>query len=103
MRIREHRKRLGLTVQQLADMVGVSKGYISEMETGKKTPGSRMVMFLAEALRVRVSDLYDGDRDDAARAELEAHLDVMRRLSPDRRQAIEAAALAFLSQQTESS
>ena len=38
-RIRELRKALGWTGQDLADRVGTTKGYISELETGKRDGG----------------------------------------------------------------
>jgi transcriptional regulator with XRE-family HTH domain len=38
------------TVERLADSVGVSKGYISMIETGKRTPHWMMVMRMAHAL-----------------------------------------------------
>lgn len=37
-RIREHRNARKLTLEQLAEMVGTSKGYLSDIETGKAEP-----------------------------------------------------------------
>lgn len=98
MRVRELRKNLDLTGEQLGDMVGVSKGYISEIENEKKHPGSDLLMRLAEALRCSVGDLFeDGSEGDAA--ELHAHLQVMAQLPPEDRRAIEKAALGLLAKQ----
>lgn len=96
LRIRMIRKERGLTGEQLAEMVGVSKGYISEIETGKKTPGAGLMLRLAEALRVEVYDLYEGTEDERRNASLKAHMDVMAQLSDEQRLVIEKAALGFL-------
>lgn len=51
---REHR---GMTAKALAEAAGVARGYVSEIESGKK-PGSLSVLKkLATALRVEVGDL----------------------------------------------
>lgn len=55
--LREHER---LTQSQLALIVGVSTGYISHLETGKRVNPSLPVMLrLAEALNVTVNDLLD--------------------------------------------
>lgn len=36
------RKRLGLTQKQLAEQLGVTKNYISDVETGLKNPGIKL-------------------------------------------------------------
>lgn len=51
---REHR---GLTQQALADKIIASKGYISEIEAGKKPGSVDVIRRLAEALGVDVADL----------------------------------------------
>lgn len=69
LRIKELRRDKGLTGEQLADMVGVSKGYISEIENGKKTPGAGLMMRFADALKCEVYELYEGtlaEQKDAA-------------------------------------
>ena len=55
--LREHER---LTQSQLALKVGVSTGYISHLETGKRVNPSLPVMLrLAEALNVTINDLLD--------------------------------------------
>ncbi len=103
LRIRALRKAKGLTGEQLGEMVGVSKGYISEMESGKKTPGAGLVIRLADALGVSVADLYEGDPATRERAAMAAHLEVMEQLPPEDRQAIEKAALGLLAKHLGSS
>lgn len=46
------RKKLGLTQKQLAEKLGVSKNYISDIETGIKHPGVKLVKQMAELTKV---------------------------------------------------
>lgn len=50
--IRRYRNQAGLSQQQLADSVGVSKGFISALEGGRSVPNLDMLVQLAEALDV---------------------------------------------------
>ena len=100
MRIREIRKNRGLTGEQLADMIGVSKGYVSELETGKKTPGAGLVLRLADALRVEAYELYEGTLPEQKAAAMRAHMEVMAQLDDADRAAIEKAALGLLSRRS---
>ena len=59
LRIRELRKARKLTVEQLADMVGLSKSYVSEIENGKKQANQNRIEKFANALNVPVYDLLD--------------------------------------------
>lgn len=54
-RMRELRKDRGLSIQELADRVGLSIGMISQIERGLSTPSLRSLRLLAEALNVPVS------------------------------------------------
>lgn len=38
MDVRERRKRLKLTQVELAELIGITQGYLSEIERGKYTP-----------------------------------------------------------------
>ncbi len=51
---RQHR---GLTQQQLADKAGISKPYLSQIESGKRTGSSKVLNSLAQALRLTIDDL----------------------------------------------
>jgi putative transcriptional regulator len=59
MRLRQLREEKGLTQAELADRVGVSRGYISRLEIGRHDPPLSMVERLAKALRVKVSRLVE--------------------------------------------
>lgn len=58
-RIKEYRKRLGLSQQDLADKVGVDGSLICYWENGKRLPSAKLLPTLAYALDCRVGDLYD--------------------------------------------
>lgn len=51
---REHR---GLRAGELAERAGISKGYLSELESGKKTGSLNVLKRIADALDVELSDL----------------------------------------------
>lgn len=93
LRIKRFRQQKGLTVEQLAEMVGMSKSYVSEIENGKKQANGRRIDEFALALGVRPADLIE---DDGLIAEFEAHMDVIKQLSPDDREAVERHARGLL-------
>ncbi len=49
--VRKHR---GLTQKELSDMAGISRPYLTEIETGKKDGSLRAMKAIAEALGVNV-------------------------------------------------
>lgn len=57
---REYR---GLTQQQLADMVGISKPYLSQLETGKRTGTTEVLSTIAEALAVSLDQVAEPKRE----------------------------------------
>lgn len=57
-RIRENRERLGITQHELAEQSGVPRSTIAEIEEGIRTPGVDVAIKLADALGVRVEDLF---------------------------------------------
>jgi len=57
--IRHYRDRANLSQQQLADSVGVSKGFISAIEGGRSVPNIDMLVQIADALGVRPGVLID--------------------------------------------
>lgn len=79
LRVRELRENKGLTVEQLADRVGISKGYLSEIERGVKVVNSRRLDQLATALGCQPNDLL---ADQTLSAAIQAHLELLRRLDP---------------------
>ena len=63
--LKRHRNAAGLSQQQLADSVGVSKGFISALEGGRSVPNLDMLVLLAEALSVLPGDLVNKMVTDA--------------------------------------
>ena len=55
--IRIWRLHRGLTREALAVAAGVSRSYLTEIETGRKTGSLRAIMKLATALRVSLDDI----------------------------------------------
>ena len=60
-KIRDLRLRRGLTVQQLADASGLSKGFISQVENDRTSPSLATLRDLATALRTSVAYLVVED------------------------------------------
>ncbi len=56
--LKEHRERLGLSQQDLADLVGVSRQAIVAIEGGRQVPSTIHGLRLARALRVGVEELF---------------------------------------------
>ncbi len=56
-KIRDLRLRRGLTVQQLADATGLSKGFISQVENSRTSPSLATLQDLARALETSVAYL----------------------------------------------
>lgn len=59
-RVREHRQRHGLTITQLAERVGLSKGMLSKIEHAQTSPSLTTVASLAVALEIPVTALFRG-------------------------------------------
>lgn len=69
LRIKELRKEREWTVEHLADLVGLSKSYVSEIENGKKQANQARIQKFADAFGIPVFQLLDdttlsqGERD----------------------------------------
>lgn len=91
-RIKTRRKALGIAQLDLAQEVGIKQGYLSELESGKKTEmGAAVLMGLCRELEVTPEFLFYGEgiREGAERAMLEAELlHMFRAITPDQRQII---------------
>ena len=57
--IREHRKRLGFTQDDLAQRMGVSQPTVSTWETGESMPEQQNMQLLAQVLEVSRRELVD--------------------------------------------
>ena len=57
-RLKEVRSEKGLSQQQLADLVGVSRNTISSIETGQFNPTAKLALILCIALDKTFEDLF---------------------------------------------
>lgn len=57
-RVSQERRKKNLTTEKLAYENGISKGYLSDIENGKKLPSIKMLERIAEALEVDISTLF---------------------------------------------
>lgn len=55
--VREHRKRLGLSQEELAHEADMKRSYVSDLERGTRNPSVRALGRLAVALRVPAASL----------------------------------------------
>jgi len=51
------RSKIGLTQEKLAYEYDISKGYLSDIESGKKLPSLKMLAKIADALEVDLKEL----------------------------------------------
>lgn len=53
--LRHHRELAGLKANTVAEFAGISKGYLSKVETGKEQPTLEMVVRIANAIAEAVA------------------------------------------------
>ncbi len=63
-RIKVWREYRGLTQQQLADKVKISKPYLSQIETGKRTGTTDILSAIAKALNVSLDEIVEQEKSD---------------------------------------
>ena len=56
--LKESRTEAGLSQQQLADLVGVSRNTISSIETGQFNPTAKLALILCTALDKKFEELF---------------------------------------------
>ena len=68
-RIADLRAKLGLTQQELAERVGISRVAVSHLEAGMSDPGERTVALLAGLFKIEPHDLVAGTSYPPAKAD----------------------------------
>ena len=68
-RIADLRQKLGLTQQELAERVGISRVAVSNLESGLSDPGERTVALLAGVFKVEPHELVEGTSYPPAKAD----------------------------------
>lgn len=122
-RIKKLRKALGLTQQEFADRIGISRGNIATYETRDGSPGSSVINLICREFNVNESWLRTGEGGDSAMFvqrsrddELSAFVDelmkeqpqdfrrrlvtALSRLKPEQWDALESIALSLIDQPT---
>ncbi len=51
------RTQRGLTIRELAIMLGISYSYIAQIETGQKTPSANLILKMANFFNVSIDQL----------------------------------------------
>ncbi len=85
LRIKELRKERSWTIDQLAEVSGLSRGYLSQLETGKRQPSAETLENLAHCFGVKVTDLYEISDQEPS---LQTMLDMFRTLDEKQRQTV---------------
>jgi transcriptional regulator with XRE-family HTH domain len=72
--LRRHRVRQSRTLRDVSSTAGVSLGYLSEVERGRKEASSELLAAICGALEVSLSDVLREVSDDLAREERRVRL-----------------------------
>lgn len=62
--IKQHRKKLGLTQKEFADMLSVSDKTVSRWEIGNQVPDALLMPDIAKALKITINELYGIEVND---------------------------------------
>ncbi|MFA6434414.1 MAG: helix-turn-helix transcriptional regulator [Elusimicrobiales bacterium] len=98
-RIREERKRAGLTIEQLAELAGISTSFLAYIETKGRKASIETIYKLAQALRVAMGELFSavpGPRKDAMHDAALGFAQLIRDRRPDEIQTVMEVAKAAL-------
>ncbi|MBU2574625.1 MAG: helix-turn-helix domain-containing protein [Elusimicrobia bacterium] len=84
-RIREERKRAGLTLEKLAELAGISTSFLAYIETKGRKASLKTVEKLAKALRIPIAELFKtipGPEKDAVHDAAMGFAQLIREKSP---------------------
>jgi transcriptional regulator with XRE-family HTH domain len=84
-RLRDWRKRRGMTLDELSGITGISPSTISRLEAGKRAPNLELVLPLARAMRLELDDLVPRAVPDPRVRRVTKRIDrvVFEQLSPE--------------------
>ena len=60
-KIADFRKKRGVTQDELAQKVDVSRPYLSDIENGKSSPGGPLMLKIAKAFNAKVEEIFFED------------------------------------------
>jgi transcriptional regulator with XRE-family HTH domain len=99
--IRRQRELQELSLRQLADLVGISNPYLSQIERGLREPSEKVLDAIARSLELSAEGLYEqggrrrGEEDDEEEPAVVAAIRADRSLTARQRQALLAVYDAF--------
>ena len=76
-RVRHHRKKNGLSQEELAERAETSRVYISNIERGEAAPSLEVLLSIANALSVSADDLLAGNLLSANMGNTEEEMDIL--------------------------
>lgn len=77
IRVREARKSANFTQETLAEMVGVSKSFVSEIETGQSAANGLTYLKLSRALDIGVHYLLTGEEQESIPTDHEPEVSIL--------------------------
>lgn len=77
-RVRSRRERRELTQMGLAELVGISRSYVAQMENGKRAASFAVLIRVAEALDIPIEELLGGESGSQYLKELREDREAMR-------------------------
>ena len=98
-RLKKAREVLGLTQEDVADQLGISRGALAQFETGAKAPNSVHLVRLAEIYRRELGELLAEEFDEAGRDPLAALFRADLQLASDHERASAVAECVKLSRE----
>ena len=90
-RIREERKRAGLTIEQLAELAGISTSFLAYIETRGRKASLDTIEKLTRALRLPIAELFNtvpGPQKDTIHAATLSFAQLIRDRRPDEIQTV---------------
>lgn len=63
-KVKEYRMQLGLTQQELADKLCISRQSIFSIETGKYIPSTTLALKMAKLFRKKVEEVFSLEEED---------------------------------------
>ena len=60
-RIKALREERGYTVNKLANLAGISQGFMRDIELGNKKPGIDTLSYICDALHISLCDFFDDE------------------------------------------
>ncbi|WP_313559206.1 helix-turn-helix domain-containing protein [Ruminiclostridium cellobioparum] len=95
-RLREFRKKANLSTTKLSEITGISSGYISELENGKKSdPSFEIIYRLLRGINVSVDSFMNDTPVVPLSPESKELVDIFNSLSSSKRKALLSVAHVF--------